>query len=217
MVETATMGFRRRYHHQLEVIDRSLARMLGAVVDGAPLATAALLDGDAGAAARLAAAETEVDRLCAEVEASAAAVLCRDAPHGRDLRLVLTALRLAPELERAHDLLAHIASGGDPADLDAAARDTLRRMGTVAEDMWRVVAGCYGCRRPCPDGFADEDDTMDALHRLLLGQVAGSGADVAVAMRVALLARFYERLGDHAVSIARRVGYLAGPRPVSRP
>lgn len=210
---------RRGYHRQLEHIDHSLGLMLAAVVDGIPLATTALLDGDPVAKSRIDASEAAVDGLNREVEASAADIIACQAPHGQELRLLLSALRMAPELERAHDLVVHIAAGGGPpaiAGLTPWARDAFGQMGALAEEMWREVADCYAGRRPCPAGFAAQDQSMDGLRQVLLDEVAASSPDVAVGMRAALVARFYERLGDHAVCMARRVGYLAGERPPGR-
>ena len=52
---------------------------------------------------------------------------------------------------------------------------------------------------------------MDELHSSLLAELASGRMALPVAMEMTLVGRFYERLGDHAVNIARRVAYLAGP------
>ena len=56
----------------------------------------------------------------------------------------------------------------------------------------------------------ERDDEMDELHSSLLAELASGQMALPVAMEMTLVARFYERLGDHAVNIARRVVYLAG-------
>ena len=56
--------------------------------------------------------------------------------------------------------------------------------------------------------LAETDEEMDDLQTVLVTEVAASGAPTSVAMELALVARFYERLGDHAVNVARMVSAL---------
>jgi phosphate transport system protein len=53
------------------------------------------------------------------------------------------------------------------------------------------------------------DDELDALHDELSAEIAKGGTAVADAMQATLVGRFYERLGDHAVHVARRISHLA--------
>jgi phosphate transport system protein len=57
----------------------------------------------------------------------------------------------------------------------------------------------------------ERDDEMDEMHAALMAELASGRMTVPVTMEMTLVARFYERLADHAVNIARRVIYLAGP------
>jgi phosphate uptake regulator len=130
--------------------------------------------------------------------------------------------RITPELERSHDLVCHIASraGQIPgAELSPRCRELVERMDEVACRMWRQAADCW-CQR---DGFTapalDEvDDELDKVHASLMAELASGTMALPATMEMTLVARFYERLGDHAVNIARRVIYLAGSthaRPLS--
>ena len=58
----------------------------------------------------------------------------------------------------------------------------------------------------------ERDDEMDELYASLTAELAAGRMSLPVTMEMTLVARFYERLGDHAVNIARRVVYLAGSR-----
>jgi len=84
-------------------------------------------------------------------------------------------------------------------------------MTEVALDMWRTAADAYGDRSHRSAGLAEDDKEMDILHGRLMGEIAAEAMPMPVASQVTLLARFYERLGDHAVNLARRVERLAPP------
>jgi phosphate transport system protein len=80
--------------------------------------------------------------------------------------------------------------------------------------MWRQAADCW-YQRDKSGAFAldDRDQEMDQLYSSLIGELASGTMTLPVTMEMTLVARFYERLGDHAVNIARRVVYLAGSAP----
>ena len=83
--------------------------------------------------------------------------------------------------------------------------------------MWRRAADSWYQR----DSFAalalaSADEEMDELHASLLAELASGQMPLPVTMEMTLVARFYERLGDHAVNIARRVMYLAGSKPLGQ-
>ena len=91
-------------------------------------------------------------------------------------------------------------------------------MGSVGTDMWRCTADAFAERDPVAAGHLPErDDEMDELHSALTAELASGRMALPVAMEMALVARFFERLGDHAVNIARRVVYLAGPAAMVQP
>jgi len=63
------------------------------------------------------------------------------------------------------------------------------------------------------DELAGRDEELDELHAALTAELASGAMTVPVAMELTLVARSYERLGDHAVNIARRVRYVTGSAP----
>ena len=84
-------------------------------------------------------------------------------------------------------------------------------MGDLATEMWRQAADAWYERdREAAAALAERDEGMDELHASLTAELAAGQMSVPVAMEMALVARDYERLGAHAVNIARRVVYLAG-------
>jgi phosphate transport system protein len=84
-------------------------------------------------------------------------------------------------------------------------------MGNLASEMWRhAVDSWYQRDRSAASALEARDDEMDELHASLIAELASGLMALPVTMEMTLVARFYERLGDHAVNIARRVVYLAG-------
>lgn len=140
---------------------------------------------------------------------------------GRHLRNS-SVLRIAPELERSHDLVCHIASRArhvPGSGMSPRCRELIEQMDELACDMWRRAADCWSQRDgSAAPALAEADDELDALHARLMAELASGQMAPPVMMEMTLVARFYERLGDHAVNIARRVIYLAGSghtRPVT--
>ncbi len=96
-------------------------------------------------------------------------------------------------------------------DLSPRARGIVDRMGNLASEMWRhSVDSWYQRDRSAASALEARDDEMDELHASLIAELASGRMALPVTMEMTLVARFYERLGDHAVNIARRVVYLAG-------
>jgi phosphate transport system protein len=87
----------------------------------------------------------------------------------------------------------------------------VERMGDTAADMWgHAATAWYERDRTAGDALEERDDDMDSLHASLVAELASGTVTLPVAMDMTLVARYYERFADHAVSIARRVVYLAG-------
>jgi phosphate transport system protein len=134
-----------------------------------------------------------------------------------DLRFLLSVLRVLTEFELSHDLVIQIAARGNhflADDLSPRARGIVERMGIVAADMWRKAADCWYQRdRAAASALAERDDEMDQLYSSLIAELASGALSLPVTMEMTLVARFYERLGDHAVNVGRRVAFLAGSAP----
>jgi len=205
---------RQEFDNQLDAIESKVIELFAMVAEGLPMATQALLNGDAQAFATLTARDQVIDALYLEVEALANQEILLQAPVAADLRFLLSVLRIVPELERSHDLVVHISASashflGDV--LTARARGLVGRMGDLSTEMWRRAADAWYERdREAAAALAERDEGMDELHGSLTAELAAGQMSVPVAMEMALVARDYERLGAHAVNIARRVVYLAG-------
>ena len=131
-----------------------------------------------------------------------------------DLRYLVTVLRVAPELERSADLVEHIAARavhGLGGDLTPELIDMIKRMGDVGERMWARASAAWGDRTPEAVAELEAlDDEMDALHDDLREYLRHCELPLGAAVEMALVGRFYERLGDHALHVTERLGYAAG-------
>src|SRR3954452_23661929 len=194
-------------------IDSQVVQLLALVAEGLAAATDALLSGDSDLARALMEREGRIDSLYQDVELLVQQQLARQSPMATDLRFLLTVLRVVPELERSHDLAEHIARRsmrGLSAELSPRVRGIIEQMGNIGVEMWRMTADAWIERDPELAGRLDtNDDELDELLVSLTAELVSGSTPVPVVLELALIGRFFERLGDHAVNIARRVRYLA--------
>ena len=206
---------RQEFERDLEAIEAKVIELFAMVAEDLPGATQALLTGNADVLRVLNEREQLIDALYPEIEQLVNREILLQAPVASDLRFLLSVLRIVPELERSHDLVVQIASRSNHIlgeDLSARTRGIVERMGTLASEMWRQAVDSWYQRDPSAAlALEERDDEMDELHASLIAELAAGGMALPVTMEMTLVARFYERLGDHAVNIGRRVVYLAGP------
>ena len=198
----------------LERIDREVIKLFALVGEGVAGATDSLLSGDREAARVLAESDDAIDTLYREVEQLAQSQLALRATGPEELRYLVAVLRMLPELERSGDLAEHVsrrAVRGLGVELSPRARGLVEKMGEVACEMWRSTADAYADRAPVAEQVEELDDELDELHVTLTAEIASGSMALPVAIEAALVARFYERFGDHAVTLARRVAGLAAP------
>src|ERR1700744_3749284 len=207
-------GYRREFDRTLETIEAQVIELFGLVAEGLSVATQALVAGGGEAAQLLAERERVVDALYLEVEDLAGRQILHQAPVAADLRFLLSVLRIVPELERSHDLVMEIASRADRIsrqDLDPGTRSLASQMGDTAGAMWRqTIDAWYDRDRSARPALSDQQAHMTELHTNLSAELAAGPMATPVTMDMTLIGRCYERLGAHAVNIARRVTYLAG-------
>ena len=214
---------RQAFHDQLDTMFDDLADICGSVETAVRLATEALLTGDASTAEKVISADVDIDRARERVEDSAFLLLSLQQPVASDLRTVVAALRMVSELERMGDLSVHVAKIARlrvpnlavPEDV----RPTIERMAEVAEEMVgrasRVIRG-----RSVDEALAlvRADEVMDGLRRDSFAKLLSAdwSHGVEAAVDIALLGRYYERIADHAVSVANRVVFVVtGENPTS--
>ncbi len=207
-------GHRHEFDRELEAIEAKVIELFAMVAEDLPVATQALLTGSNEALGVLAERQQVIDALYPEIEKLASREILLQAPVASDLRLLLSVLRIVPELERSHHLVVEIGSRANHIlgeDLSPRCRGIVEAMGNLAAETWRRSADSWYQRdRTAALALSERDDEMDELHASLIGELASGRMTVPVTMEMTLMARFYERLADHAVNVARRVIYLAG-------
>jgi len=208
---------RQEFQRELEAIEAKVIELFAMVAEDLPRATQALLSGDGEVLAMLIERERVIDALYPEIEELVNREIVLQSPVAVDLRFLLSVLRVVPVLERSHDLVMHIASQANHIlsdELTARTTGLVERISALASAMWRqAVDAWYQRDRIAAFELAQRDEEMDELHASLIAELASGQMAVPVAMEMALVARDYKRLGAHAVSIARRVIYLAGSAP----
>lgn len=183
------------------------------VVRGVRNATDALLAGDDSLGADVVSADAFIDASYASVEMDVFDVVALEAPVARDLRFVIATFRIAANIERCGDLVASIARRAgriDPEAMSPAVRDIVRRMGDAAEATFDRAMQAYAVIDPdVAAGVAGLDLHVDALQRDLLRALVAEQVDAESVIDLSMVARFFERVGDHAVVIAERVRFVA--------
>ena len=205
---------RREFHRQLGAIDAKVTELFTMVAEDLPRATEALLNANDEAVRTLTERDRAIDRLYPEIEELADRELLLQQPAASDFRLLISVLRVVPEIERSHDLILDIARRGSVIlgqDLSERSRGLIEHMGNLASDMWRQAVDCWCERdRSAAAALSEQDDEMNDLYAGLMAELASGEMALPVTMQLTLVARCYERLAHHAFNVARRVIYLAG-------
>jgi phosphate transport system protein len=203
------------FHTDLELVDDRLVEMTGLVGAAMVSATQALLTSDLQIAESVIAADTQIDRIQREIDERAVQLLARQQPVATDLRVVVAALRMSATLERMGDLARHVAKLArlrfpHPSIPDELT-ETFAEMGRVAERLALKAGRVISTRDLAVAAeIAKDDDALDDLHQRVF-DVLMSGTwthPVEATVDVTLCSRFYERFGDHAVSLSQRVQFL---------
>jgi phosphate transport system protein len=201
------------FQRDLQEIDSKVIQLFALVGEGLAGATDAFLSGDRAAAKALLEHDSLIDELYRDIERLVQHQFALQTPMARDLRFLLSVLRIVPELERSGDLAEHIAqraARGLTEELTPRIRGLIEQMGRVGVEMWRTAADAYADRNgDAYETLNEDDDELDDLHVSLTAELVSGKLSVPIALEMSMVGRFYERLGDHAVNVANRVRYLA--------
>jgi phosphate transport system protein len=178
-------------------------------------AVAALLDHDEDLADEVIAFDDEVDARYFQIEEGIQELLARQTPVATDLRFVLAVLHVNLHLERAADYCVTIAKlvklapdiPGHPALVEG-----FREMGARAEEMIEIAMDALANRDvEAAESLVDLDELIDRANRRIVQHVLSLGSDPQLqewGLRMMIVSRCLERIGDHAVDIGERVAYL---------
>ncbi len=207
---------RRQYHEELDDVRTSIARLGAMVIECIPMGTEALLSDDLGDAKAVIDGDDPIDALSIEIEEHCYRLLALQQPMARDLRAIMTAVRLISEMERSADLMVNVAKASRRlygVEFDPRLRGLVSRMAEEAQRLFELAVDSY------VDGDVDKaaalddmDDALDSLHKQFIKAIFESHQASKLALeagvQLALIGRYYERIGDHAVNIGERVLYM---------
>jgi phosphate transport system protein len=176
----------------------------------------ALARGDQELADEVILFDDEVDRRYIDIENGVQSLLARQTPVASDLRLVLAILRVNLHLERMADYCVTVAKltklMGDLHVSDDGIGHSIEDMGRRAEQMIRVAMDAFATRDPeKAETLVDLDELIDRANRNATEDVLslGTSADEReYGLRMLVVSRCVERIGDHAVDIGEQVAYL---------
>ena len=203
------------FEAELTQLGQDLVTMSGRVEQAISNAGVALLTADLRLAESVIADDLAIDALERDLDERCVRLLAQQQPVATDLRVVVSALRMSASLERMGDLARHVAqvtrarypvvavpAGLEPTftQMQDAAVRVARRVTTLLESRDMALA----------ESIQQDDDLLDELHAgtftaMLSGPWNRSAQET---VDVTLLGRYYERFGDHGVSVARRMVYL---------
>ncbi|TFD30708.1 phosphate signaling complex protein PhoU [Cryobacterium cryoconiti] len=197
-----------------EVQDRlvEISRLVAISIDKA---TRAFNESDVGLAEEAITEDEKIDELTLELDELAITILARQQPVARDLRIVVSALRISASLERMGDLSTHIAQLARYRFPDKVVpkslRGTFAEMGSLVTAIAKMLTELLTNEDMLlAETIRNEDDKVDALHLSVFDAVLGETwkGQAIDTVDSTLASRYHERFADHAVSIAKKVQYL---------
>lgn len=207
---------RRTFHQELDAVRDGIVRLAAMATEFIPRGTDALLGADLEGAQRLIEDDDAIDDLAIAIEDDCYHVLALQQPMASDLRSIVTAIRLVSEIERSADLMVNVAKGARriyPTDVGPRLRGLIERMSEEAARLYKLAIDAYVEHNAgLAAALDDMDDGLDQIHKDYIEAIfeahhAGD-IDLQCSVQLALIGRYYERIGDHAVNIGTRVEYM---------
>ena len=204
------------FHEELDRIRTGLARLSASVTEQIPRATEILLDSDLEGAEYMILGDDQTDAQALELEEACFNLIALQAPVAADLRQLVASIKIIADVERSADLCVNICKAarrlhGHP--LDAKLRGIIQKMGDQAHLMFKQATEAYlNIDGPAAAALRDMDSYLDELHRQFIQVIfechAAGTIDLQPAVQLAVVARFYERIGDHAVLVGDRTRFI---------
>jgi phosphate transport system protein len=207
---------RESFHEDLEATTALQLKMAVLVKDAIEKATASLLTSDLALAEKVIEEDAQIDQIHHDLDERVIDLMARQQPVASDLRALVSAIRISADLERMGDLAHHLAklarmrypNSAVPAEFT----DLIASMGAEASritEKMTVVIEFRDTTRALE--VEKDDDAMDQLQRKLIASLVDPNGthNVETSIDMAFASRYYERFSDHAVSIAKRIYYIA--------
>ena len=207
---------RKGFHHELGQIRDEAAELINIVIDAIPRATRVLLESDLDSADALIRADEVLNARSLELEEQCYRMLALQAPVASDLRQVVAIVKIISEIERSGDLAVNICKAARRIyghTLNKDLQQVITQMGEQATQLFQAALEAFSESDAAKAAAIDDMDSyLDGLQRQFIRVILESHAEgsinVQVAIQLAVVARFLERIGDHAVNISERVRYF---------
>lgn len=207
---------RKKFHQDLASARDELAAIAASVTEAISRATAVLLESDLEGAEQVIRGDAAIDARCVELEERCISILALQSPVANELRQVLAILKMIAEVERSGDLagsLCKVARRTYGHTLNPKLRGLITSMGEQAQALWTAAIEAFVEGDDAKAAAViDMDAHLDAMQKQFIESIfevhAHSALDLQVAIQMAYVARFYERIGDHAVNVAERVRFV---------
>lgn len=207
---------RKGFHQELETLRDDVVQVAESVAGQIVRATDALVRRDLEMARQLIDEEETTTNTVRALEEHCYKLLALQAPVASDLRQVVALVKMLADIERSAELVVNIAKAntkvGDT-DINDSVLSLFADMGRQANILFIMALDALRSNDAAKAAALDElDSKLDSLQKQVIQQIlelhASSTSDLRLAIREAMVARFYERIGDHAVQIGERVRYM---------
>lgn len=204
------------FQQELHEVQDRLVQLGELVAESIRKATRAFIESDVALAEEVIANDDRIDAIAVGLDEHAIAILARQQPVARDLRIVVSALRISASLERMGDMSTHISQltrfRFPDKVIGKSLRPTFIRMGELDVEMADMLVDLLRTEdNDLAMRIRDADDEVDELHAKVFDTVLGQKwkGEATATVDATLASRYHERFADHAVAIAKKVQYLA--------
>ena len=202
---------RSKFDEQLALLTRELIEMGALCEEVIALSSKALTELDKTLAAKVAPLDTEIDQKERTIESMCLKLLLQQQPVARDLRQISAALKMITDMERIGDQAEDIAEIISFIDGHTSENDTLMR--EMAKAVIQMVTESVDAYVKHDIALAEKviadddivDDYFDSVKKKLIGSIARNPGDGEYALDILMIAKYFERIGDHATNIAEWV------------
>ena len=204
---------RSRFDEQLSILNTEMIKMGALCEEAIALASKALTTGDVTLAENVSAISSDIDHKERDIEARCMKLLLQQQPVARDLRQISAALKMITDMERIGDQAEDIAeiitflngrTGEECHDIRLMAEATIKM---VTDSIDAYVSGDLELAKSVSDYDDVVDDAFDRVKQTLIKMISENTADGEYAVDLLMIAKYFERIGDHAVNIAEWVEF----------
>jgi phosphate transport system protein len=207
---------RKTFHTDLGALQDQVVQLAALATESVQRATQALLAGDLVAAQAVIDRDDVLDAMAIEIEEACYRLLALQQPMASDLRRIVTDLWVTAEVERIGDLSSNICKGTRRlfgSSFDPRIRGLIAEMSEEAVRLTRLSIDAFvDDDAGLAAALDDIDDRLDSLHATFIQTIfevrGGGGLDLQPAVQLALIGRYYERIGDHGVNVGERVRFM---------